>query len=379
MESPFLFGRISSGSGFTNRSEDLKRLGNNIQHGVTTILISPRRWGKSSLVKQLSLSYKAPKKEVRFCFIDLFNIRTEEEFYQELAKAVLKATASRLEEWVSLTKTFLQQLSPQISLAAVPETEMDLSIKFQSIDQHYSDLLNLAEKIANEKKIRLVICIDEFQNLEHFAQPLAFQKRLRAHWQHHRSVSYILYGSKRHMLSELFERSSKPFYKFGDVIYLEKIARKHWVSFITQQFKNTGKLIDAELAGKIADTVENHPYHVQQLSHEVWLLTEQRATEEHVKKAIEQIILRNGIFFQREFEQLSNTQINFLKAMAQGVRKGFSSKEVIQTYGLGTSANVQRILSALENREIIDRMEGQIVLLDPIFQLWLQQLFGRKS
>jgi hypothetical protein len=84
-----------------------------------------------------------------------------------------------------------------------------------------SNGINIPENIAKKKKLHLVICIDEFQNCESFKESKIFQQKLRAEWQHHHNVTYCLYGSRQHMMTELFEKQSNPFFKFGDVLYLK--------------------------------------------------------------------------------------------------------------------------------------------------------------
>lgn len=92
------------------------------------------------------------------------------------------------------------------------------------VEQSPGEILDLPERLSKEKNIRFVICLDEFQNISFFDNPLGLQKKFRSRWQHHQLASYCLYGSKRHMMMEIFENSSRPFYKFGDVFFLEKIA-----------------------------------------------------------------------------------------------------------------------------------------------------------
>lgn len=99
-----------------------------------------------------------------------------------------------------------------------------------------------------------------------FDNPLAFQKKLRSHWQNHSRVTYCLYGSRRGLMTELFTHSSMPFYKFGDLMFLEKIEEKQWVRFFIKRFKDTGKKINAADAALIAQKVENHPFYAQQLA-----------------------------------------------------------------------------------------------------------------
>jgi hypothetical protein len=370
MNTPFLFGKTVSTELFTNRSEEKKRLKDNFINKINTILISPRRWGKSSLVKKVAEDVQS--RTTKVVMLDMMSIRNEEEFYSFLTTQVIKATSNKLAEWVSLTKQFLKHITPKISLGVDPAEDFEISFEWKEINKNYRELLNLPEKIAIEKKIHIIICIDEFQNLESFKDPLLFQKRLRAEWQHHQNVTYCLYGSKQHMMMELFENQSMPFYKFGDVMYLPKIKRANWISFIETQFASTNKNIGKELANIIADRAQDHSYYVQQLSHLVWLHTDRRVTIEMINKATIEITEQNALLYTRDTEDLTGPQLNFLKAVANGVHTGLSSKSIIDQYDLGTSANVLKIKKTLIKKELIDDTAGVIFFLDPIYQLWFR-------
>ena len=112
-----------------------------------------------------------------------------------------------------------KQVIPKFSFGIDPQNDFSIGFDWDEIKKNASEILNLPEVISQSKNIELVICLDEFQNIAHFKNPLAFQKKLRSHWQHHQEVSYCLYGSKRNMMTELFENKSMPFYKFGDIIF----------------------------------------------------------------------------------------------------------------------------------------------------------------
>jgi len=364
---PFKYGELVHQVQFVNRDNDKDRLAQNLKSGLNTMIISPRRWGKSSLVKQVALETESAK--LRFCFIDLFHIEDEEEFYQVLATEVLKISSSKIDDWLRYIKIFLQKLSPKISVGIDPVNDFEISFDYNQLNNNYKELFDLPEKLAKEKDIRIVICLDEFQNLSRFNDPLLFQQRLRASWQHHNQVSYCLYGSKKHMMIDIFQNKSMPFYKFGDIMFLEKIATEHWKTYICSQFASTNKQIDEALAHKLIYTVKNHSYYVQQLSHLVWIRTLDKVDEEIIDLAIKDLLNQNSILFTKEIELLSNTQINFLKALNNGV-ENFHSNEVIQRYKLGSSSNVSRVKGALEKKEIIDTFSAKIGFLDPAFQLW---------
>jgi uncharacterized protein len=371
MQSPFLFGKTVSDGGFTNRTKDMQRLRDNFANQVNTIIISPRRWGKSSLVKKVATGFSS--RQTKVVMLDMMGIRNEEGFYKAFASAVIRATSNKVEEWIAAGKQFLQNVSPKISIGSDPMQDLEISFEWKSAEKNYREILNLPEKIAVSKKIQIIICLDEFQNLANFDEPELFQKRLRTEWQHHAQVCYCLYGSRQHMMTELFTRQSKPFYKFGEIFYLPKIQRAEWVRFIQQQFTNTKKKITAQLADDIAAAIKDHSYYVQQLSHLVWIKTDRVATQNILEDALEDLLSQNAILYSRDTENLTTPQFNFLRALADGITKNLSSKKIIQQYELGTSANVLKIKKALVQKELIDDGGGIVEFLDPAYELWFKK------
>lgn len=374
METPFVFGKLAVQQNFTNRDNERQRLAGNFSGLVNTVLISPRRWGKSSLVQRVAEEAMVPDKDLHFCFLDAFNIRTEEQFYQALASEVLKISATKLELLLENAKRLLGSFLPKLSFSPGNQDELALSLDWKEVKKHPDAILDMAEVIAMEKGWKLIICIDEFQNISTFENHLAFQKKLRAHWQKHQHVAYCLYGSKRHMLMDVFTSASMPFYKFGDILFLTKIAREKWVPFICERFEATGKHISENEAALIADLAECHPYYVQQLAQQSWLRTADDCSENIIRDAHDGIVAQLSLLFQSKTEELTTPQINFMKALLDGVQK-FSSKDMMDDYKLGSSANVNRIKKALENKEIVDIQTGNIMVLDPMYKSWLKTYY----
>lgn len=377
MKSPFLFGRTVSSAGFTNRVKEIKRLKDNFNNQINTMLISPRRWGKSSLVKRVSS--EVASKKLRVVEMDLLGIRDEEEFYKLLATETIKATGNKVEEWLHACKQFFKQITPKIGMGPDPLHDFEISFDWQDLERNYKEILNLPEKIAEEKNLHIIVCIDEFQNMGIFRDPLLFQKRLRSEWQHQRRVSYCLYGSQQHMMMELFERQSMPFYKFGDVIYLSKISRTDWIRFITGKFEATGKSISEELADKLAALVQDHSYYVQQLSHMVWINSEATVTGEDLDDSLVALLEQNSILYTRDTEDLAATQLAYLRALADGVNTGLSAKAVIDRYRFGTSASVTKAKKALLKKELIEERNGVSYFLDPVFELWFRKFVAGRG
>jgi len=371
---PFKHGKVINGSYFVNRKRDIAYLQNNFSSKINTIIISPRRWGKSSLVMEASRDLAKKNKKIKFVYLDMFNIRNEAEFYEVFTQKILKASYTNWEERIKKSKLFFKHLLPKFSFGLDPQTEFSVSFNWDDVIKTPSEILNLPETISKEKNIEIVVCLDEFQNIAHFRKPVEFQKKLRAHWQHHQVATYCLYGSKRHMMTEIFEHKAMPFYKFGDVFFLQKISTQHWVKYIIKKFTKSQKIITPKNAETFIKLVENHSYFVQQLGNIVWMNTEKETTEAIIEQSITQLISQYDMLFQKELDNLTNHQVNFLKALVNKEPQ-LSNKNTIRKYRLGTSGNVNRVKQALISKEVIDIYNRKIEFLDPLFKLWFQRVY----
>ena len=222
------------------------------------------------------------------------------------SSAILKATSNSFEDAVRNVRLFLKQILPAVNISPDPATELELSFNWKELKKNISEVLNLPEKIAKQKKIEIVVCVDEFQNISFMEDGLAFQKKLRAHWQTHQQVTYLLYGSRRRSMMDFFTKSSMPFYKFGEILFLTKIEEVHWIPFIGKRFKVTGKNISETLAGEIARQMANHPYFVQQLAQAVWQQADRKATAADIDNAIENLLDQYTILYQKETDMLTD-------------------------------------------------------------------------
>ncbi len=377
-KSPFIYGTTVSEFSFTNREQAIEKLEKNLKGGINTILLSPRRWGKSSLVEKVAYKISENKNDFRIAVIDLFSVSSEAEFLELYAREVIKHSSSKWEEWVSSTKKLFKKIVPQIHISPDPYSDFSISFNWQELQKHSDEILNLPENIAKQKKLQYIICIDEFQNLASFPNFKEFEKKLRASFQRHKSVTYCLYGSKRHMMTDIFDNPSKPFYRFGDIMVLPKIERNKWVDFIFKNFKRTNKEISIKNAGVIADVMQNHSWYVQQLSHYTWNLSNKQATKREIQTALNEVINANTPLYQREIECLSSTQINFLKAVASKETK-MTSTNVMTKYRLGTPRNVSKNKNILINNDIVEFSSEKYKFLDPAFELWFRKNFLNQS
>lgn len=377
MDTPFIFGKIATEKNFTDRDQETTHLVSNFGSLINTIIISPRRWGKSSLVHKAATLAQDQNKNLRICTIDLFNVRNEEHFYTLLAQSVIRATSSRWEETVETAKKFFSRIVPKLIIGNDPMNKISLDFDWEEVKRNPDEILDLAEHIAQENGIKIVVCIDEFQNIAEFDDPDYFQKRLRSHWQQHQHVAYCLYGSKRHMMLEVFTDSSKPFYKFGDIIFLNKIETPYLIDFIKERFVATGKEIDNAACQTIVELADNHPYYVQQLAQLSWLRTTRNCTEDVVRIAHASLVEQLSLLFVTITETLTNQQLNYMRALIAG-ETSITSTEVMHRYRISSPTAVARSRKTLIEKDILDNKAGVVSFQDPIYAHWLKHNYFAK-
>lgn len=372
MKSPFQYGTLVDKENFVNRVEERKQLKELLGSGINVMLISPRRWGKSSLVKVAMDELVQENKDIRVCYIDAFSIKTEAEFYQTFAKEVIATSASTLEKRLEDIKHFLKGISPSITLKSDSTDSMSFDLKFDLADRDIMEVLELPEKIAIAKGLRIVVCIDEFQQLAQLSGYKDMEGKMRSVWQKQHSVSYCFYGSKRHMMLDIFNNSSNPFYRFGQVFFLQKIKKEEWIPFIVNSFRKTGKSISEEQADELCEIVKCHSWYLQQLCYFVWSGTSDTVTDETIEVRTQQLIDTNMPMFMNDTENLTSAQTNMLRAVADGEYR-FNSQPVVRKYELGSAQTITRNKRMLSERDFIEKEGNRYVFSDPIFELWFKR------
>lgn len=370
--SPFQFGTLATEDNFIDRVEDRKLLKQLLSSHINVMLISPRRWGKSSLVKKAMSELVVEDKNVRVCYIDAFSIGSEAEFYRTFASQVIACASSKMERWIEDAKKFLMGVVPQVVLNDQVTDFAAFDLKFVPQEKDKMTILQLPEMLAKEKGIRIVVCIDEFQQLANLPEYSDMEGKMRSVWQQQQLTSYCLYGSKRNMMLNIFNNSNSPFYRFGQVIFMNKIAKEHWMPFIVSAFENTGKSISTDFVERICDIVACHSWYLQQLCYFIWSYTATEVTEEVFELGLKQVMNINTPMFQNDTENLSSTQIEMLKAIANG-EQHFSSQAVKQIYSLGNPNTIVKNKRTLQNKDIVEMQKNEFVFVDPIYQLWFKE------
>ena len=371
MGKAFVYGMSVGGDNFTDRIEETKRIKLDFENGINVILISPRRMGKTSLVKKVISEMNTP--EIKVVYMDIYDCRCEYDFYNRFAETMMKSTGNQLEQVMENIKRFLVRVSPKLSFSPEPNSEFSVSLGITPRDYSPEEILDLPERIAKEQGIRIVVCIDEFQQIGEFADSLTVQKRLRGVWQHHQHVSYCFFGSKKHLMENIFQSRRMPFYQFGEMLHLKCIPTEYWVPFICSRFEKYGKKISEEYAARICHTVKNYSSYVQQLAWNVMAETEIEVNEESFTEGFNALLEQNSSLFIQQTEGLTTYQLNFIRLLCNGIHSGFNTQSVVEQYSLGSKSNVDRIKKCLIDRELITIEKEGVFLADCVFELWFKR------
>ena len=376
MNIPFAYGKIVEDADFTDRTDETAHLMGNFLSLTNTAINSPRRWGKSSLVAKAIKATQVEQKDILFVRMNAFKCDNPQEFYSLFAKKIMEDISSSSEALLANAKEFIARLFPKLTIGdPLSQYELSLGVDLRN-DPIGEDILDLPQQIATKRKKKVVVCIDEFQQIGEFRDTLKFQKTLRTHWQDHSDVAYILYGSKRHMMLHIFGEYNSPFYRFGDMMFLPKIANEEWQKFIVERFKETGKSITPDLAGYLAEQVENHPYYVQQLAQYTWLRTTDICSEIIINQALQAMLDSLNLQFVNLMDTLTEKQRSFLCAVSEGV-KNLSATATLQRYQLGTSGHIRILKDALTKRDLIEVTGKEIEMQDPLFKRWILQEYTK--
>lgn len=372
---PFQYGTLATDDNFIDRVQERAELKQLLGSGINVTLISPRRWGKSSLVKKAMDELSAERNDIRICYLDAFSINSEEEFYSIFASEVISCAAGRIEKAFKEAKKYLSGLIPGITLSDGINEVLSVNLRYKPQEKDKLEILNLPERIAQDKKIRIIVCIDEFQQLIHLPEYADMEGKMRSVWQLQKNVSYCFYGSKKHMMMDIFGDSHKPFYRFSQIIFMPKISRNDWLPFILNGFHKTGKTIAENYAQRICDITECHSWYLQQFCYFLWNATDKEVNETVYSASLTRLIDTNAPMFTSDLEKLTPSQREMLRAIVQGETK-LTSQEALSRYHLGNPNTIIRNKKVLMEKSFVESEDGILTISDPIFKLWYQRYYA---
>jgi hypothetical protein len=355
---PFKFGTVVDGSYFTDREDELDRITSYINGENHLILISPRRFGKTSLIRKI-----VNESGRDYIFIDMQLILSAEDFASQLLKRVYRIyPVQKLKGYI---KSF--RLIPVVNINPVTG-EAEISFKPGSKElTPLEDVLNLVEKLGRDKK-KIIVVLDEFQEI--FRIESGLDRFLRSVMQNHNHINYVFMGSSESMIRNIFEKKNSPFYRFGTLMTLGKINPEKFASFLEKRFAGiTDKA--RELSKGILDITDSHPYYTQQLAFMVWEnIIRSGYSSRIIEITSDEIVRSHDNDYERLWNSLNRTDMTILTGMSVNNISPLSY-EFSKLYGTGAASTVFSTLLRLARRGMLIKEKSGYTIDDPFFRRWI--------
>ncbi|MHC4943313.1 MAG: AAA family ATPase [Planctomycetota bacterium] len=375
MINPFQYGGVVGREAFCNRRKELIDLKRAMENGERIFVYSERRMGKTSLVRRILA--QLPKKRFLCAYVDLWPTDDEASFAAAIAKAITESLGGTANRMLQSARSWFSRMAPSITTDYEGNAKISFAMNRESgTGPQLDEVLAAPARIARRRKSRVVVVLDEFQQVLEYGGNRV-ERKLRSAIQDQKNVSYVFLGSRKHLIQKMFLDQSRPLYRSGGHYALGPIAIKHWLPFIRKRFKDYRRSITDDQIQSLCDITGGHPFYTQHLSHALWELCERggKVSKEMIEAAVRLLLERESYAYTALWESLAVNQQRFLKGLAheqEGV-KVFSA-DFLRKHGLRSPSGAQRVVSALLEKDIIDRDNGSFVIIDRFFRIWIQRM-----
>ena len=376
MSNPFVYGEVVPASSFVNREVELDRLTRDLMAGQKVFLISPRRYGKSSLVSQALRA--AAKQGALVIDVTVSSYSSYVAFLEGYARALLavETRADRLRTWLA---DMLGGVRPEVRLEPDTAGRTQLALSFptarteKDVSRLAQEVFALPGRIAEARKRKLAVALDEFQAIAAFNGG-SVEHALRAAVQHQRQVGYVFSGSEPALMERMLGKS-RPFYKAGPVMRLQKIAADRFADFLDARFRSTGVKPVAGLGAAIVELGGNLPYDVQRLAHELWddVKADGRKTADldDLHTTLRRLLGEHETLFESLWQRLTLAQRAALRAAVLEDGRELLSADSRARHRLAGASTVQTSLAALVREDILTREGTRYVVVDSLMREWI--------
>jgi len=373
---PFVYGEVVPPAAFVGREAELERLTGDLIAGQKVFLISPRRYGKSSLVARALV--QAAKHGALTVDVTVSAYSSYVAFLEGYARSLLSVdtTVDRARVWL---REMLGAVRPEVRIEPDELGKRQLALSFPSarsakdVSRLAQEVFTLPAKIAAARKRRMTIALDEFQAIASFNGG-SVEHALRAAVQHQRQVGYVFSGSEPALMERMLGRS-RPFYKAGPVMRLQKIDPARFAEFVEGRYRATGIKPSVGLGTAIIELAGNLPYDVQRLAHEMWddvrAAGRKTAGLDDLHETLTRLLNEHVTLFESIWQRLTLAQRAALRAAVLEDGRELLSADVRSRYRLSGTSTVQTSLAALVREDLLARDGSRYVVVDSLLREWV--------
>lgn len=369
---PFIVGGYLSPHYFCGRELETKELIYNITNGRNVALISTRRMGKTGLIKHCFYQDAIQENYYTF-FIDIYATSSLKEFVFALGREIFEKLKPKGRRMIDNFFSVISSLRVGFKLDSVTgEPTLDIGLG----DIHAAEVtLEEIFVYLEQAEKPCIVAIDEFQQIGIYPEKNV-EAILRTKVQHCRNSNFVFAGSQRHIMMNMFNSPSRPFYQSVSMMHLGAIGLDAYKPFVERLFEENGKKITGGLIENVYDSFEGHTWYVQWLLNELFALTDKQqiCDKPMMSVALDNIIARQEFTCQEIFSRLPEKQKEILIAIAKEHKaKAVTSTQFIKKYKLSSSSSVQSGLKGLLEKDVVTQEEGVYQVYDRLFAIWIRR------
>ncbi|MFA5480710.1 MAG: ATP-binding protein [Candidatus Muiribacteriota bacterium] len=372
---PFSSGKIVFDDDFCNRKEEIKTLSKYAVSGVNTVIYSPRRFGKTSLVKKIQKSI-----DIQSFYCDFFGVVSCEDIVNRIISSIINPVSNKKNSLKKILD-FFKLLRPVVNYDTLNNSysvsiDIDKKSPLNSIEYVIKSLNEMSAKTQQN----FLIIFDEFQEITEIKDYIAIEGLMRTVIQESKNISFFFVGSRRRILLEMFTDKKRPFFHSSILFELKKIPEKEFSIWIKEKFKTNGIDCSDEQALKILSLVKNYPFYVQKLCFYIYSIIDGNTLlDNHIDTAFELLIEEEKRVTEMVLQSLSNKQKEVLYALSLEKTDHIMNNVYLTKHNL-IASTVQSVLIKLENLDLISKNEyGFIEIVNPIHEINILRMFQSKT
>lgn len=371
MRNPFYLKALPLSVPFCNRETEMRDLIRHAGNFTNVVLTSPRRYGKTSLIKRVQDNLA--RRGVIPIYVDYFGISSIDEFSARFAGAVYSILYKKKSLFEKAVKVFTS-LRPILRMD--PETGLAFTVEVAKSNpgsQLLEETLKGFGEFLKSGRISCNVAFDEFQEITELKESRFIEGTLRSYMQDHQNVSYFFIGSRRRILMDMFNDKRRPFYKSAIHYILSALPAEDTKKYLADLFRKNGKNCPDVFATRIHNLAGGYPYYIQKLSYFVFEASNKSVTETSLHDGLKQMLLEETPLFEIMIQSLRPRQIALLFAIAKEPTKTPFATDYLTRHRLGSLGGVQSAIKRLLEMDYLEKTPSGWKVVDPIFALWLRQ------
>ena len=377
MDTPFVYDNYVTGKNFVGRKMECTILSNLLEAGEQISIYEPSKSGKMSVIQQTLFGMRAAGRQFSVAWLNLYNVRTIYDFLKRFGTAVIKPLYSTPAEYAEVVSRYLADTHFLFDPARFASHEEIVCLNWQPDANDIEQMLRLPYRIAEDRGVPCYVVIEEFQNLMRAKDldfEIVFHAMEKIFSERRKTASYIITGSQVNAMKYIFEEK-KYFYRLVDHLALQDVEDKDIIEHIIRGFRTSGKVIERDLVIGACKLFRSNMWYLNHFVAICDSMSRGFLNEAILMEALKTIISVNEPRFMAIINDLTAHQLSLMRAVVDGVVK-FSASEVIDRYGLNSSANVRRVKDALKKKEVLTFNEkDEPVILDPLFEYWITKYY----